>query len=82
MDSGPEPGAVCMPPKCALLAFNRETVRVALSRSDRALSHELRPVSPRSSQLSDSMPASPDEKFRDMTLKTFVRKYSEKITTP
>jgi hypothetical protein len=61
MDSGSEPGAVCMPPKCALLAFYGEAVGVGLTGSDRALSHELRPVSPCGSRLPDSMPVSTDE---------------------
>jgi hypothetical protein len=64
MDSGSKPGAVCMPPKCAFLAFYGEAVRVALTGSDRALSHKLRPISPCGSRLSDSMPVSPEYQMK------------------
>jgi hypothetical protein len=30
MDGGPEPGAVCVPPQCALLPLHGEPVAVAL----------------------------------------------------
>lgn len=56
VDGGSEPGAVSVPPQCPFLTLDSETVRVALSGSDRALGHEFRPISPSSSYLPHSMP--------------------------
>jgi len=56
VDSGSEPRAVSVPPQCPFLALDSETVRVALSGSDRALGHEFWAISPSGSYLPHSMP--------------------------
>lgn len=57
IDRSSEPPAVGVPPQCALLILNLETVSVGSAGHDGALCHKFRTIGPRGPHLSYTVPS-------------------------